>query len=239
MTAQDTKTSDIVESRIASKLHYMHTAIPAKVTTYDPLTNTCFAKPVVKTALRDDNGDIIYEDWPEIPFIPVCFPRAGDFVLTFPIAEGDYVLLVFSEASTAEWRDSGDFSEPWDLRRFSSGYPLAIPGAFPPASPLSSSPTDVAARGAGIVLGQHDGAARIEITSAFIKLGASATDFVALSSKVDAIFSALKTYASAVGTCFGTIPAPAVPTGLATYTAAQAAFEAQVQSVAAAMTKAK
>lgn len=231
---------DAVDRHIKYRLHQMHTAMPAQVTAYDEVTNTCFAKPMIQTPILDDDDDPAYEDWEEIPFVPVCFPRAGDYVITFPLAVGDTVLLVFSEGSTAEWHDANASTQPFDLRRFSAGYPFAIPGAYPGgAKPLSSDPIDRAARTGGIVIGQHNGENRIEISSSGIKLGKSAVDFVAMSAKVDAIFSSLKTYASAVGTCFGTIPAPCVPTGLTTYTAAQAAFNATVQTVAAAETKAK
>jgi hypothetical protein len=51
---------------------------------------------------------------------------------------------------------------------------------------------DVAARGAGAIIGEHAGNGRIEITPSTIKLGKDATDFVALSSKVDALFALFK-----------------------------------------------
>jgi len=185
MSNDDKSLGETIDKYVRYRLHGLHTASPAKVTAYDPITNTCTAKPMLQTAILDENEEIAYEDWEEIPFVPVCFPRAGDYIITFPLTEGDTVLLVFSESSTAEWHDANASTQPADLRRHSGGYPFAIPGAYPGgAMPLSSDSADVAARNAGIVLGQHAGENRIEISSSGIKLGKSAVDFVALASAV-------------------------------------------------------
>jgi len=227
--AEDVTLLQAVDLHIRSYLHHhVHTAIPARVEAYDEVTNTCFATPTIGLPVRNEDGDLTYEQAPVIPFVPVCFPRAGDYIITFPLAEGDTVLLVFSELSTAEWLDSGDFSEPIDVQKFSDGYPFAIPGAFPGgAKPLSNDPTDRAARTGGIVIGKHNGENRIEISSTGIKLGKTAVDFVALASKVDAVIS---TIANAV---------PVANDGGAAILAALNAYLALNPTVAASEVKAK
>jgi hypothetical protein len=178
--------TEVVRTGTSAALDDVYVARPGKVTAYDPLTNTAVVKPMVKRALYAvDDDERSYEELPEIPFVPVAFPRAGDCVVTLPVAVGDTVLLVFCDVSLAEWRDSGELSEPVDARRHSLGWPTAIPGLFADNAPLSADPVDVAARVAGMVLGQHAGNGRIEITPSTIKLGKDATDYVALAAFVD------------------------------------------------------
>jgi hypothetical protein len=41
------------------------------------------------------DGSRVYLELPEIPFVPVLFPRTASYALTLPVAPGDFVLLVF------------------------------------------------------------------------------------------------------------------------------------------------
>jgi hypothetical protein len=185
--------AEIIRAGIDAALEDLYVARPGEVTAYDPLTNTAVVKPMVKQALYTTSGKRVFEELPEIPFVPVIFPRAGAFAMTLPVEVGDAVLLVFCDVSLAEWRDSGQLSEPIDARRHSLGWPVAIPGFFPDTSPMSANPVDVLARAVAMILGQHGGNSRIEIRDNEIKIGKDATDYVALAAKVDAGFSAIKT----------------------------------------------
>src|SRR5690606_33868177 len=68
--------------------------------------------------------------------------------------------------------------------RHSLGWPVAIPGLFPDTKPLAADPFSLLARAAGMVIGQDGGDSRIEITDSGVKIGADATEYVALASKV-------------------------------------------------------
>jgi len=174
-----------------------------KVTAYDELTNTAVVKPMVKHALFKSSGERVFDELPEIPFVPVMFPRAGNFVLTMPVPVGTPVTLLFLDVSHAEWVETGDVSEPVDAQRHGLGWPVAILGMFPDNDRMSADPVDVAARTGGMVIGEHDGTARIEIVKAdgptphVIKIGKDATDFVALASKVMTELAAIRTWANA------------------------------------------
>jgi hypothetical protein len=176
----------------------IHVARAGKVTAYDALTNTAFVKPMVKRAVFGvDADDRSYEELPEIPFVPVLWPRAGAYVVTMPLAVGDTVLLVFCDVSHAEWRVDGGESEPADARRHSVGWPVAVPGLYPDNQPLSSAALDVAARIAGAIIGEHGGNNRVEFTSTGIKIGADAIDFVALATPTQAGIAAAMAAANA------------------------------------------
>lgn len=185
--------SEAIRIGTEASLDEVFIARAGKVTAYDAATNTAVVQPSIKHTLFKTDGSRVFEEMPEIPFVPVMFPRVGDFVLSLPVVPGTPVLLLFLDCSHAEWRESGQVSEPADARRHSIGWPVAFVGLLPDTQPMSSDPTDVAARTAGMVLGRHGGDARIEIGSD-IKLGKGATDFVALASKIEDELDSLRTW---------------------------------------------
>lgn len=162
--------AEIIRAALDSRLGDVHVALPGRVETYDAATNTADVLPTVRRAIRDTNGDTQHEDLPVIPNVPVLFPRGGGdaYSITFPIAKGDHVLLVFCSWAIGPWRESGDVSNPADLRKHSLGNPIAIPGIAPKTGSL---PTDPAA---------------MILEGPAVHVGASASVFVALSSLVDA-----------------------------------------------------
>lgn len=228
MAGEDASLAEVILAGIETALGEVHKALPGKVTAYDPVTNTAIVKPQIKKPLTAADGGVAYEDIPEIPFVPVLWPRTAGYAITFPLAVGDCVLLIFCDTSLAEWRESGDVAEPLDARRHSVGWPVAIPGFFPDATALSSAPDALAARAAGMVIGEDGGSSRIEITPTAIKLGKDAAEFVALASKVDAFINA---FCNAVPV--------ATDGGAAIQTAAKTAWTTAGGTCAASKTKAQ
>ena len=215
-------------------LNRIHKALPGVIVSYDAERNTAWVKPSVAQSYFSRDGDREYVELPEMPSVPVVFPRFGPYAITFPVKKGDRVLLVFLDVGIAEWHDAApeEVAEPLDARRHSSGYPVAIPGLYPMGEPMSGETADLAARAAGLVLGEHNGPCRIELVPGAtdaddrIKLGADATEFVALANKVDAIVDAI-------------VNATGPDIGAAIKTAVGTAKTANGGSVAAAKTKAK
>lgn len=190
--------AETIQTGIEASISELNVARPGKVTAYDPITNTAVVKPMVKNAIYSvEDDERSYEELPEIPFVPVIWPRAGSYVVTMPLSVGDTVLLVFCDASMAEWLETGTLGEPRDARRHSIGWPVAFPGLCPEVDPLSPSPLDLAARAAGMIVGEHGGVGRIEITPTMIKIGSTAIDFVALSTPTNAAIAACMAAANA------------------------------------------
>ena len=131
--------SEVIEARLLD----LHTALPGRIKSYDPATQTAEVIPAVKRAIIGDAGKVI-EDLPIIPNVPIAWPRGGCCYIHFPLREGDHVLLVFSEAATGLWRETGQTSEPGDLARHDLSYPVAIPGVAPNAGAFEDAPTDQA-----------------------------------------------------------------------------------------------
>jgi hypothetical protein len=116
-----------IKNAIDSRLFDLHTAMPAEVVSFNASNNTVVAQPVLKRKFSD--GSV--KNLPQIQNVPVCFPRGGDGILTFPIRKGDYVLLVFSERSIDVWWDKGGIVNPDDARKHNLSDAIAIPGVYP------------------------------------------------------------------------------------------------------------
>lgn len=162
-------------------------ATPARVTRYDANLQQIDAQPLIKESYQDEQGERIAEALPVICNVPVVFPGAGPFRVTFPISEGDEVLLVFSASSLDVWLSEGGLVDPLHDGRFSLSDAFALPGVRSFKTPLASSPTD------RLTLG-HDEGAQINIDETTIRLGTETGQLVALSNKVDAAISTIRTF---------------------------------------------
>lgn len=191
MSGDPTSLADVVKGATDATLGNIHTSMPGKVVAYDSLAQTVDVQPMCKRQLFTADGEKTYESLPLLAHVPVCFPRGGGYVVTFPLQAGDTVILVFSEAGLAEFLETGNEAEPWDTRRHHISNAVAIPSISPDTAPLASG--DNSARTAGIVIGKDGANEQIRFASGSIKLGADATDFVALSAKVDAWMTEIKT----------------------------------------------
>lgn len=168
--------AEVIRAAIDSRLLDMHTCIPATVVTYNPLTQTVDAQPAIKRSVEKRDGSYAHEKLPIVMNVPVMWQRGGGFALRLPLATGDTVWLVFSEAATAQWRTTGQVSEPGDLRRFDLSYAAAFPGGHPATSPVT---TPV-----------PPGAAHVETPGDFIFGNPVAAQYVALSTLVEAAIAA-------------------------------------------------
>jgi hypothetical protein len=139
----------------------LHTAFPAKVVAYDAALQVVDVSPAL---LREVPTDVAREPWayealPDpLVHVPILWPRGGGFALTFPLAVGDWVLVVCAEQATLLWRQTGAVgSEPGLCDPLGLNGLVAMPGWFPDASKLQGvSTTD-------LVLGTEDGATAVRI----------------------------------------------------------------------------
>lgn len=190
---------DVIKRIVEAELADVFVSRPAKVTAFDPLTNTAFVKPSTKRALYKQSGERIYEELPEIPFVPVIFPSGGGLSLRFPLEPGDTVLLIFSDTSLAEWRGGEDPAEPVDAREHSIGWPVAFAGFYPDTKvwpPLDGA--ELAAGGA--VLGDENSTAKMIIggTVPGIRFGQLALSPIALGVPTDAAIVTIMTTLTAI-----------------------------------------
>lgn len=142
----------------------VHTALPGLIESYDPSTRRARVRPALRL-LKTDGEPL---DRPPLVNVPVVFPAGGGFTLTFPLAEGDPVLLVFSERGIASFKQSYAVSNPARGRHFA----LADASAIPSYGPLELT----AASETGSTWQNHAGdrSIRIEPDSIEIHVGSTA-----------------------------------------------------------------
>ena len=102
----------LVQQGIENRLKDLHTMLPGFIDSFDPATQTCTVEPAIKRVFVDGESLAL----PVLINVPVCFPTAGGFSITFPIAKGDECLIMFSERSIDNWLKFGDLRAPNDRR---------------------------------------------------------------------------------------------------------------------------
>ncbi len=204
MSAVNPGLPEILEASNRTLAARIHTSIPATVVKYNPTTNTIDAEIAVKDFVFDGDGERKYDDPIVFPSVLVMWPRGGGKVVRLPLIPGDTVNLLFAERSLAEWRTTGQTSEPIDSARLSNGYPVAMPGLSPDVTPLS--PLDVAEVTAGaLIIGDDGGAAQMLIggTIPGVRFGKLAVSPVALAVPTDAALATVAGAMTALTTAVG------------------------------------
>lgn len=115
----------LVATMIDQALDDVHTALPARVERFDPTTLRGDVVPLVKRRVKQGGEP---EPLPPILDVPFWMPKAGLFVLRFPVRRGDVVLLVFSERALDYLLVDGQPQDPRLRRRHALDDAIAIPG---------------------------------------------------------------------------------------------------------------
>lgn len=138
------------------------TALPGVILSFDPDTVTCVVSLCSKSSKPvpyEDIGKTESMDFPLLVDLPVVFPRGGGVTLTFPLAEGDECLVVFSDRCIDFWWQNGGTQELVDWRSHDLSDAFVIPGPQSQAKKISGISTTAAQ------LRTDDGAAFIELAA--------------------------------------------------------------------------
>jgi hypothetical protein len=213
---------EVLDRILADQRGELHTSFPAQVIAYDVDAQTVDVRPAL---LREIGSDEPAEPWgfeqlPDLLSVQVMWPRAGGFVVTFPIQPGDWVLVICAEQSTLLWRASGGTGvHPGLVDPHGLNGCVCLPGWVPDTDKLANvSTTD-------LVLGKTDGSATIKIKAdGTVTLGSDAgAQALALAHLVDARLQRLQAAfdvhvhaTAATGTPSPPIPpaAPPLPPGV-------------------------
>ena len=138
----------------------LHTALPAKVVSFDPAKQTVSLAIQIKMQLVDGSG----ADIPPLLDVPVSFPRGGGFAVTFPLKAGDEGMAIFSERCIDGWWQNGSASAPLDFRLHDLSDAMFIPGICSVPKAISGFFTD------GLSMQTLDGSTYIRIVNGAIKI---------------------------------------------------------------------
>lgn len=171
--------AQLLKAAIENRLLDIHTALVAKVESYDAAKQQVNVAPILKRCIKNLDGEITYEQFPVLCDVPVLFPRAGGFFISFPIQPGDFVQLIFNEVGIDDWLND-EVPAAAFIERFTLQGAVAVPGVFPESRPLNGAHSE------NFVAGKDNGV-QLHIDSEKIRLGsAQAKEALALASKVEA-----------------------------------------------------
>lgn len=118
------------------------TSLPGIIQSFDPVAMTCVVQPAIRfrieqPALQSYNSPSMTVDpsnqfaWDKMPLLldcPVQFPGGGGVTLTFPLAAGDEVLVVFSSRCIDAWWQQGGVQNQAAMRMHDLSDGFVIPG---------------------------------------------------------------------------------------------------------------
>lgn len=173
-----------IDSHIERLKNTVYTSIPAKVTKVNKeggAIHSVSAKPVNDKLWRD--GLLLTRK--PIHNIPLVFPSGGGGVLSFPVKEDDYVLLLFSQEDIDNFLVQGnDSGKPNTLRKFSLTDAIAIPCVYPLGNDLKPSQDDVELKfNDNKITLKKDGSVKVE-TASTISVSNPQEELIALLSEV-------------------------------------------------------
>jgi len=113
----------------------LHTCVPGLIETYDAASRRARVKFALKQ-VRTDGSEVAKAP---IVDVPVVFPSGGGFTMTFPMAEGDPVMLLFSERGITAFKKTFDQATPTEGQYHQEADAVALPGF----GPLSLTPADM------------------------------------------------------------------------------------------------
>lgn len=142
----------IFDAAFAKALASLSVAMPAQVTSVNvsgqqPTVDvvTCLGRTIIEDGREANDPPIA------LAGVPLIFPGSGVYRMTFPIAAGDYVLLVVADRSTDEFVSKGGRNIPAALHSHELTDCFAIPGVIAPPQALTGVATGV------MVIGKIDG----------------------------------------------------------------------------------
>lgn len=179
----------------------LRVALPAVVVSYNAERQTIVAQVQIRARFEDGAE----AELPQLVDVPVHYPAGGGYVVSFPLAGGDPVLLLFSDRSLDEWKASGAMATPASTRKHQLTDAIAVPGVRAPGDALPASAVD----GSKLIVGEVDGM-QLRIGNGRAELGNASGELLAL---FDDAIAALETATTA--TALGPQPLdPATMTAL-------------------------
>jgi hypothetical protein len=131
MPAQEPDLAELIRRAFDARLTNVHTALVGTVVAFYSSDNTADIQPGPSRAVLTVDNEVAYEPQPVCPRVPVLALGTERSFVQIPLVKGDSVLLLANEASTAEFLDGSNATEPGDLARFSLSSCFAIPFVRP------------------------------------------------------------------------------------------------------------
>lgn len=161
--------ADLVQLALRAELAGIWTGMPARVVRYSADKQRADVQPLIKVGYLDEAEERQVQSLPVVCAVPVVFPGAGRYRITFPISagpDGTVGWLMFSSVSLDKWLVNGGEVDPEDDRRQHLSDAAFLPGLRDFGHPLKSAPTDRATFG-------DDEGLQIHIDGSKVMIGSS------------------------------------------------------------------
>ncbi|TWH46325.1 Gp138 family membrane-puncturing spike protein [Sporomusa sp. KB1] len=138
-------------------------AMPGIIESYDSDRQTATIKPAIREKVNISGN----QEWTDIPLlvdVPVMFPRAGGYSITFPVKKNDECLVIFADCCYDAFWQSGGVQNQIDRRRHDLSDGLAIITKISQPNRLSGVSTD------SLQIRNDAGSAIIEIADSNINI---------------------------------------------------------------------
>lgn len=246
MDARTPTLAAVIRRALDLKLASVRVALPARIKTFNATTQLASVQPLLRESHEGEDGKEEVESLPVISDVPIQFPGAGGFVITFPVAVGDPCWLVFSDRSLDKWIETGNEVDPIDLRRHHLSDAVALLGVRSKAGALAEFDASNARFG-------KVGGPGVTLRSGEVHLGVNhnelAADAVACANKVktelDALITSFNAHVALYNThvhpvsVAGVTPGTGAGTGSSTPTVAQSATKTPSALTGSAVVKVK
>lgn len=164
MIIEQKKFAEVVRALVNARLVDVHTALPARVVSYDRATRMASVQPIVKAPQRRESGTTL-ETMPVLTRVPVMFQCTSRNGVTFPIEAGDLVWVMFSEQSIDRVLiTDGNPTDPKSPVRFTLQGAVCVPGFHTTQTVSDESDDDaMVVHGDEIRLGSKDASQKVAL----------------------------------------------------------------------------
>lgn len=141
---QTPQLADVIDEAIENRLDHVFTGTVGRVLSYDTVRQMVTVQPLIKHIYIDERGDRVADTHPPLQGIPVQFPGAGAYRITWPINKGDLVLLVGVSENIDRLKasDGAKVIDPKFTLRFNLSNTVALPGFHTFGKVPTTAPTD-------------------------------------------------------------------------------------------------
>jgi len=171
MTTQGASRSPEPQEVLRVALEYalsdVHTALPGRIEVWDPATQKADVKPLIQRLVATESGEELVEELPILPQVPVVFPRTTGAFITFPVAAGDHVLLLFNERSIDKFMaGEGEDTDPDEYRMHDLSDAVALLGFYPDSKAIAEADLDPDR----LTVGTAEGGMRLHIAADHVEV---------------------------------------------------------------------
>lgn len=142
-------------------------AMPGIIQEFDPATQTVTVQLAIREKVINSSGESSMMEIPMLLDVPIVFPKAGGFSVTFPVKKGDECLVVFGDMCIDAWWQSGGVQNQVETRRHDLSDGFAIMGVSSVPNAVSNYSTN------SVQMRNKSGSTFVEVTEGDVNVKAS------------------------------------------------------------------